>query len=568
MKPNTISRLFVLLIVFSLSCSTVSKLAAEGGPKNFTAVLTAPDVVLLSWDAVEGATGYILELSMDDGESIPIIGLPSEYTSYEDLSAPEKSKLTYQVQVMTESGPAGTSKVEIETGERKPNPLTVNPAYDEENAVAVTVGTQGGTVSLVDSNKVEYTLAIPDGALTVDTEIRMTAAAIQDWPLDGTAIGAVRLEPEGLLLNDVAILTIETPLDIDPDLAIVGFAFDADGQEFHLQPTDQEKRLTNNFPSEGGHLARAVFQQAKNIVRMPVMELKVGGIGQTDHKSVATFTKDHAPTDDGAALEQKWAADHTPGDPELAPLESFNSVREEAYQIGKAISNAKNCAELNSQIVLFQKWRFSGSYQGLSDDKRRDYTKFIWDELTDKVKEILEKAAEDCEKSSESGDSASPDSPCAKALLEKIINPPAGTVSDFNLELKNKLENKLSNDELQDIKDKLGKCKAAYRIVGGLQDWQTDTAVCDIMIPFKLTSPIITLYFSGGLSGTYQYAGGPYDAGGGRRYTILLPNGVGKPGTMTGSGEGCVETPLGPACTNATEKYDLTPLDPGAPCTQ
>jgi hypothetical protein len=43
---------------------------------------------------------------------------------------------------------------------------------------------------------------------------------------------------------------------------------------------------------------------------------------------------------------------------------------------------------------------------------------------------------------------------------------------------------------------------AAYRIVGGLDDWQTDTAVCDIMKPFTLTSPILSVHFSGGLSGT------------------------------------------------------------------
>ena len=128
-------------------------MAGGGGPKNFTAVLTAPDVVLLTWDAVEGATGYILELSIDNGDSFSIVALPPERTSYEDLTAPEKSNLTYQVQVVTESGPGGKSQVSIETGERQPNPLTVTPEYDEENAVAETVGAQGGEVSLVDQMK-------------------------------------------------------------------------------------------------------------------------------------------------------------------------------------------------------------------------------------------------------------------------------------------------------------------------------------------------------------------------------------------------------------------------------
>ena len=62
----------------SFSCNFVSNLANSGsGPQNLTAELTAPDVVLLTWDAVEGATGYAIEASIDGGESFPIINLSS-----------------------------------------------------------------------------------------------------------------------------------------------------------------------------------------------------------------------------------------------------------------------------------------------------------------------------------------------------------------------------------------------------------------------------------------------------------------------------------------------------------
>lgn len=105
---------------------------------------------------------------------------------------------------------------------------------------------------------------------------------------------------------------------------------------------------------------------------------------------------------------------------------------------------------------------------------------------------------------------------------------------------------------------------AAYRIVGGLDDWQTDTTVCDIMQPFALTSPILTLNFSGGLSGTYSYSGGPFGAAGNGSYTISLPDGIGKSGTMTGGGEGVA----GGATGSGTEHYTLTPIDPAAGCTQ
>lgn len=103
------------------------------------------------------------------------------------------------------------------------------------------------------------------------------------------------------------------------------------------------------------------------------------------------------------------------------------------------------------------------------------------------------------------------------------------------------------------------KCAAPYHIVGGLDDWQTNTRVCDIMKPFTLTSSIgITMQLSGGLSGTYSYSGGPFGAQGSGTYTISLPDGVGKPGTMTGGGEGSAGGRTG----SGTEKYTLTPIEP------
>jgi hypothetical protein len=99
---------------------------------------------------------------------------------------------------------------------------------------------------------------------------------------------------------------------------------------------------------------------------------------------------------------------------------------------------------------------------------------------------------------------------------------------------------------------------ASYQIVGGLDDWQTNSKVCDIMKPFQLTGGGFTMELSGGLSGTYTYTG-PFNAQGSGTYTISLPEGLGKPGTMTGGGAGSAE-----GFTNTgTEKYTLTPI---APC--
>jgi hypothetical protein len=101
----------------------------------------------------------------------------------------------------------------------------------------------------------------------------------------------------------------------------------------------------------------------------------------------------------------------------------------------------------------------------------------------------------------------------------------------------------------------------SYQIVGGLAGWHTDSKVCDIMKPFALTG-IVTMTFSGGLSGTKEYSGGPYNANGKGTYTISLPEGLGKPGTMTSSVSGQVTGGGKVYKGSGEEKYVLTPIPP------
>src|SRR5690606_40295230 len=71
----------------------------------------------------------------------------------------------------------------------------------------------------------------------------------------------------------------------------------------------------------------------------------------------------------------------------------------------------------------------------------------------------------------------------------------------------------------------ISNCPAPYQIVGGLDDWQTNTKVCNIMKPFTLNGTYgISMQLSGGLSGTYTYSGGPLNAHGSGTYSISLPD--------------------------------------------
>lgn len=101
---------------------------------------------------------------------------------------------------------------------------------------------------------------------------------------------------------------------------------------------------------------------------------------------------------------------------------------------------------------------------------------------------------------------------------------------------------------------------APYQIVGGAGSWQTNTKVCDIMKPFTLTGGSFTMKHSGGLSGTVTYTS-RFSGNGGGTYTISLPDGVGKPGTMIVGGSGTI-TGDRVYKGSGTAKYTLTPIEP------
>ncbi len=103
----------------------------------------------------------------------------------------------------------------------------------------------------------------------------------------------------------------------------------------------------------------------------------------------------------------------------------------------------------------------------------------------------------------------------------------------------------------------------AYRIAGGLDDWYTNTVVCNIMEPFTLTGGGFTMKFSGGLSGTYSYTG-PFNAKGTGTYEISFPNGRDKGGDMVGRGDGTITGDGKVYQGSGTESYSLYTVN--APC--
>lgn len=106
------------------------------------------------------------------------------------------------------------------------------------------------------------------------------------------------------------------------------------------------------------------------------------------------------------------------------------------------------------------------------------------------------------------------------------------------------------------------KAHRSYHAEGGLQAFHGTGTICDLSKSFTISGGGNTVTFSPSseAGGSYSYQGnmggiGVYGHG---TYTASADESGGK---ITGSGNGCVKTPMGTRCANGTERYTLTPIE-------
>ena len=107
------------------------------------------------------------------------------------------------------------------------------------------------------------------------------------------------------------------------------------------------------------------------------------------------------------------------------------------------------------------------------------------------------------------------------------------------------------------------KAQRAYRVAGGGGQFYGTGTICDLEKPFTISGSGVTMRFtpSSAQGGSYSYSGNMsgFAVWGGTSYSVSADeNG----GSMTGTGNGCVKTPMGTRCRNGTEQYTLTPTEP------
>ncbi len=116
-----------------------------------------------------------------------------------------------------------------------PPPLNVGIVLDSDNSVSGVISRDGGSLETIGANSVRYKLTIPENALAQSTQITLTPVAdIDGFPFSGGLKAAAHLEPSGLVLFAPAVLEATHADHPEPGTA-AGFAYHADGEDFHLR---------------------------------------------------------------------------------------------------------------------------------------------------------------------------------------------------------------------------------------------------------------------------------------------------------------------------------------------
>ena len=487
MKVKQVSLIVLALLLVSLSCMSTTQVINNSGQTQvpqlsspFAAEATSPMSVQLAWKPVSGVQKYLLAVRLGDSEFIPVAELTADLTFFEDFPVPDSSELTYRLQAVTSSETIDVGTATVTTAEIEPNPLTVQandyapiawvpptpdpnnfdidpsiyypPGFDPDhpedfdpaNAMqrvetSSEIGPEGGTLSITTPDNITYELTIPPDALEESTLISLIPIeTIDGLPFDGGLQGAVRIEPDGLMLDLPATLRI-TRSDTAPlpeGMVNLAFGFDGSGQEFHLMPFAPADQ-TSSYPG-AGHLASlsAAPTFAGPLAEIALKQLKDFGYLEATPKKAAAVVKNHTPTGAEERLLNQLAYGEADL-PELVPIDSRQRLA-----TAKLLSSAENDALSWSQITIaLSQLEILMNYYGKDPKLAGDLAK-IMDLLVDRLTKMLVVIPEKC---------LSGNDPYALAIAGKIVNAKPGSMYGA-------IKKKLAPNLLKDVTENNKKC--------------------------------------------------------------------------------------------------------------
>jgi hypothetical protein len=126
-----------------------------------------------------------------------------------------------------------------------PNPVNAEVNLHGQFSSSAVITPDGGTLSAQGTDGTIFTLSFPRYALSNDETITLTPiTVINGLPFSGGLVGGVQMAPEGLLLLQPAILTIESPKTVaEPGFETVAFAYHQNGDGFYLNPSQVKGNL-------------------------------------------------------------------------------------------------------------------------------------------------------------------------------------------------------------------------------------------------------------------------------------------------------------------------------------
>ncbi len=475
MKNKT--RLMILisiLLMVSISCQGLADVLPGGGanPSSFTAEASSAISVQLTWSAVEGAQKYLIERNDGETDYFPLGEISGEATTFEDFLVPPNTQISYRIKTVTASGTSAGKTVSLTTPQEFPNPLTVAAMFDTQKTQSQAIGPDGGSVSITDSRGVSYTLDIPAGAVdNEETFILTPIQEIQGLPLSGGMTSGVRIEPEGLIFNQSATLSIETTEpDGADDMMDMAFAFDEEGSEFHFVPTSSAA------------VTGAVFKLARPAGKgkmWNVPQTRSYGIGKGTSKDIRDQVRNHAPTSPADNLNQKRAAVENIQVQVVLDALLLNSGREVELQM----AGASDWLEFTIALDTFKSWleERDANKETLKKDQLDKREEAIWEALDLEARILLNTAYEDCKKAPPPPQNLAH----AKRLVKKLLN---GT-TPFYRKFAEKMAKYSSFDKsvLETIKAKLDQCTPGWKATE-LNGVGVSGVICDLGQPFSIIS--------------------------------------------------------------------------------
>ena len=114
------------------------------------------------------------------------------------------------------------------------NPVDVAVVLETEGAVQALMPMDGGSITATGADGTIFTLEIPPDALLNETLIGLTpVSSISDMPFGSEQTYAVQLSPDGLVLQNFAVLTITTAAEIPKGEQLV-FGYQEEGSDLIL----------------------------------------------------------------------------------------------------------------------------------------------------------------------------------------------------------------------------------------------------------------------------------------------------------------------------------------------